>query len=170
MSGDRCTAFQGTTRIASGPLAEVAAKVKRIVDAGEPSTILIFDDVTAEPVEVDFRGPIEDVIARLTEDRGAPSSASSPARSRSCRGIGNGSRGSREVRRSLCANSSMRQDGSMARRIEGARHKRLPIDSCRRSPATNAVSRRRRGRYLPEIASASARSLPPGPTIFAIMP
>jgi hypothetical protein len=67
MSGDRCTAFQGTTRIASGPLAEVAAKVKRIVDTGELSTILIFDDVTAEPVEVDFRGSVDDVIARLTK-------------------------------------------------------------------------------------------------------
>lgn len=67
MSGGTCTAFQGTTRIASGPLAEVAAKVKRIVDTGEPSTILIFDDVTAEPVEVDLRGSVEDVVARLTE-------------------------------------------------------------------------------------------------------
>ena len=67
MSGDRCTAFQGTTRIASGPLAEVAAKVKRIVDTGELSTILIFDDVTAQPVEVDFRGSVDDVIARLTK-------------------------------------------------------------------------------------------------------
>ena len=67
MSGDKCTAFRGTTRIASGPLAEVAAKVKRIVDTGEPSTILIFDDVTAEPVEVDLRGSVEDVVARLTE-------------------------------------------------------------------------------------------------------
>jgi hypothetical protein len=40
-----CTAFQGTVRIASGPLAQVAAKVKAVIDAGEPSTILIFDDV-----------------------------------------------------------------------------------------------------------------------------
>ena len=67
MCGDTCTAFQGTTRIASGPLTEVAAKVKRIVDTAEPSTILIFDDVTAEPVEVDLRGSVEDVVARLTE-------------------------------------------------------------------------------------------------------
>jgi hypothetical protein len=86
MGGDRCTAFQGTTRIASGPLAEVAAKVKRIVDTGELSTILIFDDVTAEPVEVDFRGSVEDVIARLTERSesilAAPSVQRGPGRPR----------------------------------------------------------------------------------------
>ena len=86
MSGDRCTAFQGTTRIASGPLAEVAAKVKRIVDTGELSTILIFDDVTAEPVEVDFRGSVEDVIARLTKRSesilAAPSVQRGPGRPR----------------------------------------------------------------------------------------
>ncbi len=67
MADGSCTAFQGVTRIASGPLAEVAAKVKAVIDSGEPSTILIFDDVTAEPVEVDFRGSLEDVIARLSE-------------------------------------------------------------------------------------------------------
>jgi len=86
MGGDRCTAFQGTTLIASGPLAEVAAKVKRIVDTGELSTILIFDDVTAEPVEVDFRGSVEDVIARLTERSesilAAPSVQRGPGRPR----------------------------------------------------------------------------------------
>ena len=67
MTGESCTAFQGANQIASGALVEVAAKVKAIVDRGEPSTILIFDDVTAEPVEVDFRGSVENVIARLTE-------------------------------------------------------------------------------------------------------
>lgn len=66
MDDRSCTAFQGLTRIASGPLAEVAAKVKAVVDRGEPSTILIFDDVTAEPIEVDFRGSPDEVIARLS--------------------------------------------------------------------------------------------------------
>lgn len=56
MANSSCTAFQGTKRIASGPLSEVALKVKAVVDRGEASPILIFDDVTAEPVEVDFRG------------------------------------------------------------------------------------------------------------------
>ena len=62
-----CTAFQDVRRIASGPLAGVAARVKALLDRGEPSAILIFDDVTGEPVEVDFRGSLKDVLARLTE-------------------------------------------------------------------------------------------------------
>jgi hypothetical protein len=66
MASASCTAFQGVKRIASGPLAEVAAKVKLVVDLGEPSSILIFDDVTAEPIEVDLRGSVQDVVARLS--------------------------------------------------------------------------------------------------------
>ncbi len=62
-----CTAFLGTTRIASGALADVAATVKAVIDRGDPSSILIFDDVTGEPVEVDFRGSIGDVVKRLAE-------------------------------------------------------------------------------------------------------
>ena len=77
-----CTAFQGTTRIASGPLAEVAAKVKTAIDDSAPSTILIFDDVTSEPVEVDFRGSVEDVVKRLARRSlgTAPSQPDRPAR------------------------------------------------------------------------------------------
>lgn len=83
MDDRSCTAFQGVTRIASGPLAKVAAKVKAIVDSGEPSTILIFDDLTAEPVEVDFSGSPDDVVARLNE-----LSASAPAAPPEQRGPG----------------------------------------------------------------------------------
>jgi uncharacterized protein len=61
-----CTAFHGTKRIASGPLADVAAKVKAVTDRGDPGIILIFDDATAEQVEVDLRGSVQDVIARLS--------------------------------------------------------------------------------------------------------
>ncbi len=77
-----CTAFQGMARIASGPLAEVAAKVKAVIDAGEPSTILIFDDVTSEPVELDFRGSVDDVTKRLAGCSGGAvaSPADQPAR------------------------------------------------------------------------------------------
>ncbi len=66
MADGNCTAFQGASRIASGPIAEVAAKVKAVIDSGESSAILIFDDTTAAPVEIDFRGTVQDVIARLT--------------------------------------------------------------------------------------------------------
>lgn len=58
-------AFAGTERIASGPLREVAAAAKAAVEQGHPSLVLIFDAVTSEPVDVDFRGSTEEVLSRL---------------------------------------------------------------------------------------------------------
>lgn len=60
-----CTAFVGHARIATGSLSEVALATKRIVDQGELSPILIFDNATSLPVEIDFRGTPEEVSARL---------------------------------------------------------------------------------------------------------
>ena len=60
-----CTAFNGNQRVASGNLLKVARKVKEIIDQNEQASILIFDDVTSEPVEVDFRGTMEDILERL---------------------------------------------------------------------------------------------------------
>ena len=60
-----CTAFRGSTRIASGALAEVALAAKAELDADETAQILIFDDATAEPIDLDFRRAPEDVLRRL---------------------------------------------------------------------------------------------------------
>ena len=59
----RCTAFEGTHCVASGELAQVALKAKDVVDGGKQ--VLIFDDVTSEALEVDFRGTAADVLSRL---------------------------------------------------------------------------------------------------------
>jgi hypothetical protein len=67
-----CIAFDGPRRIAIGPLAEVAAQTKQAIDAGAKGPVLIFDDMTSEPVELDFRGTVADVVARLPA---APSSS-----------------------------------------------------------------------------------------------
>jgi hypothetical protein len=58
-----CTAFTGTRRIASGPVVDVALATKPLADRGE--SILIFDDATAQPVEIDFRGSAADLRDRL---------------------------------------------------------------------------------------------------------
>ena len=50
-----CTAFEGSRRIASGILPEVAAAAKKAMDRGPRAPVLIFDDVTSELVEIDFR-------------------------------------------------------------------------------------------------------------------
>lgn len=66
-----CTAFEGTRRIASGALSQVALKVKEVLERGERGPVLIFDDSTSELVEIDFRGTAEDVAARLGPTPGA---------------------------------------------------------------------------------------------------
>lgn len=66
------TAFAGLRRIASGPLALVAAETKAVLDSGETAPILILDDRTCRVVEVDFRGAIQDVVKRLDEPAGQP--------------------------------------------------------------------------------------------------
>lgn len=60
-----CTAFAGQARIATGWLVDVATATKRIVDGGELAPILIFDNATSQPVEIDFRGTTEEVLQRL---------------------------------------------------------------------------------------------------------
>lgn len=70
--GTPCTAFEGTRCIASGELRSVALKTKELVDRGEGAHVLIFDDSTSRPIEVDFRGTIDDVVERLAP---APSEA-----------------------------------------------------------------------------------------------
>ncbi len=60
-----CTAFGGTRCIASGDPHAVVAAVKALIDQGEQAPILIFDDMTSELVEVDFRGSMAMVLGRL---------------------------------------------------------------------------------------------------------
>ena len=63
---ERCyTAFEESRRIATGPLREVALKVKAVADQGLQKTILVFDDLTSELIELDLRGSDADVLGRL---------------------------------------------------------------------------------------------------------
>lgn len=69
--GNSCTAFIGTTRIASGSIPEVALKAKSAVDHDEWAQLLIFDDVTSCLLEVDLRGSAEDVLQRTQKSEAA---------------------------------------------------------------------------------------------------
>ncbi len=75
---EACTAFEGSRALASGELAQVAGKVKEMIDRGEAFSALIFDDLTSELIEVDFRGTMEDVLLRLKK----PAVTEEPAHSR----------------------------------------------------------------------------------------
>jgi hypothetical protein len=63
-----CTAFTGSKRIASGDLRQVALAAKAVWDRDKWAQVLIFDDVTSNLIEVDFRGSPEDVGRRLAEE------------------------------------------------------------------------------------------------------
>jgi len=68
-------AFEGTRRIAGGPLGDVASKTKVAVDRRSHEPILIFDDQTSEPIEIDFRGTVKDVLNRLNPRPSLPTEA-----------------------------------------------------------------------------------------------
>jgi hypothetical protein len=61
----RCTAFAGKQRIASGSLVEVALAVKARLAEDQNALILVFDDLTGEPIDLDLRGTDEEVVRRL---------------------------------------------------------------------------------------------------------
>src|SRR5258706_3704841 len=63
-----CIAFAGTKRIASGNLRQVALKAKVVSDRDRWAQVLIFDDVTSNLIEVDFRGTPRDVAGRLAKE------------------------------------------------------------------------------------------------------
>ncbi len=66
-------AFDGDRRIASGNLREVISAAKEMLDRRKDASVLVFDGTTSGPIEIDFRGTIDDVLARL------PASTVSPA-------------------------------------------------------------------------------------------
>lgn len=57
-----CTAFQGTTRIATGDLTWVALAAKEALENDASANVLIFDDRTSRVIDVDFRGTRDDVL------------------------------------------------------------------------------------------------------------
>ena len=59
------TAFAGQRRLATGSLVEVARRVRQSLDAGETAPIILFDDSTGKPVDLDLRGTPDEVAARV---------------------------------------------------------------------------------------------------------
>jgi hypothetical protein len=63
----QCTAFNGPQCVASGDLEKVVAKAKQLIDraGAEGCPVLIFNDATGAPIDVDFRGTREDVMRQV---------------------------------------------------------------------------------------------------------
>src|ERR1700730_17867213 len=65
-------AFEGDRAIASGNLRDVVSAAKETLDRHKEASILIFDGMTGGPIDIDFRGSIEAVLARLPKTPIAP--------------------------------------------------------------------------------------------------
>ena len=87
MTDDRTyTAFADDRLIASGPLQMMLARTKAWVDRKERGRLLIFDDETGREVDFNFRGTVEQVVARASPRR-AGSARTTPARGGRARGL-----------------------------------------------------------------------------------
>lgn len=60
-----CTAFTGLSRLAQGPLPEVALAVRAALAADPHAAVLVFEDATGQVVDLDLRGSDAEVLARL---------------------------------------------------------------------------------------------------------
>jgi hypothetical protein len=81
MSKPQWIAFSGDHPVAEGGPRDVARQLKLAADAGAERQILIFDADTGAPLDIDLRGSVEDVLARLPDAVGAaPAPADDPAR------------------------------------------------------------------------------------------
>jgi uncharacterized protein len=64
-----CAAFQGSACIATGELKTVALVAKNAIDAasltGNLSPVLIFNEITSEVIELDWRGNVAEFIAKF---------------------------------------------------------------------------------------------------------
>jgi hypothetical protein len=66
------TAFEGPRRLATGPAAEVASRVKEAWERGQGAPVLVFDDETGEQVDFDVRATAEDIARRYAPPVEAP--------------------------------------------------------------------------------------------------
>lgn len=79
MNDDRTyTSFVGDERIVTGDLPTMLAATRRKLDDRPSQPLVILDDLTGKPVDFDFRGSVEELLAREVP----PPSAGGPGRPR----------------------------------------------------------------------------------------
>lgn len=66
-----CIAFAGLRCVAAGALPEVARQAKLAFDADGNESLMVLDAITSFPVEIDFRGTPDEVVARLAPEQPA---------------------------------------------------------------------------------------------------
>jgi hypothetical protein len=78
-SGMPCIAFEGDRCIAAGGLRDVARAAKQTLDRRKDAPVLVFDGMTGGPIDLDFRGTVDDVLARLPDIADPPGTAEDAA-------------------------------------------------------------------------------------------
>ncbi|MEO8201546.1 MAG: DUF2239 family protein [Gemmatimonadota bacterium] len=63
------TAFDGPRCIATGNPGEVARTARLVLDRNPTASILVFDTVSSETIEIDFRGSANEVMARIDQSQ-----------------------------------------------------------------------------------------------------
>ena len=82
------TAFMGERRLAAGPLAEVALAVMNASRKPAVPPIIIFDDATGRPIDLDLRGSEREIVARLPQPAPDPETATDGTAAAEPRGRG----------------------------------------------------------------------------------
>jgi hypothetical protein len=83
MNSNACSAFAGHKKIAQGALADVALKVKDYLERHKDSSVLIFDDANAKPIDLDLRGNARTITQRyqaISDVESQPEKKSGPGR------------------------------------------------------------------------------------------
>lgn len=75
----RCTAFAGTTRIASGELRHVALKAKQVFDSEPSQQILVFEDASGVVVELPLELQAGELLRTLNAEPVDPDESPVPA-------------------------------------------------------------------------------------------
>ena len=154
----------GQRRLASGPLAEVALAVMNASRKPAAPPIIIFNDATGRPIDLDLRGTEREILARLPQpplatgrnDRRDSGGAARtrPAQTRRGRARGDAAAAAlgmarRAARRRVggaCESWSTRRAAPVATAIARAPRAMRPIISCRPWPAICQISRKPRAR------------------------
>jgi hypothetical protein len=80
------TAFEGLRRLVSGPLTDIAPTIKR-AEARAAEPVAIFSDATGRAVDLDLRGSVDDVLARLGKTNEPPPASEPRGRGRPKLGV-----------------------------------------------------------------------------------
>jgi uncharacterized protein len=83
---DTFTAFEGPRRLASGPLIEIAPTIQH-AEARASEPIAIFSDATGRAIDLDLRGSVEEMLARLRKRSEQPAATEPRGRGRPKLGV-----------------------------------------------------------------------------------